>query len=306
MPGPTLVIMAAGIGSRYGGLKQIDPVGPGGEIIIDYSIYDALRAGFERVVFVIRREIEAGFREKVGRNVEARTEVEYVFQELGDVPEGFTVPETRRKPWGTGHAVRSARAKLDGPFAVINADDFYGASSYQALSAYLGAAGDEAGVGDYCLVGYVLWNTLSDHGHVARGVCGADEEGYLTEIYERTRIRKFGEEARFSEDGGETWTDVSRDSLVSMNMWGFTPSYIDALEERFPKWLEANIAEPKTEFYVPVVVGEMIADGAARVKVLPTDEKWFGVTYREDAPAVKAAIGDLVEQGAYPPNLWSA
>jgi hypothetical protein len=296
--------MAAGIGSRYGGLKQMDPVGPSGEIIIDYSIYDALRAGFERVVFVIRRDIEADFREKVGRNVEGRAEVEYVFQDLADVPEGFDVPDSRKKPWGTGHAVRSARGKLDGNFAVVNADDFYGASSYRVLCDYLRTAQDAAGVGDYCLVGYVLWNTLSDHGHVARGVCSADAEGFLTEIHERTRIQKSGEGARFSEDDGASWTEVSRDSLVSMNMWGFTPSYIDALEERFPKWLAANLGQPKTEFFVPVVVGEMIAGGAARVKVLPTHEKWFGVTYREDAPAVKTAIRDLVASGAYPENLW--
>ncbi len=306
MPGPTLVIMAAGIGSRYGGLKQIDPVGPSGEIIIDYSIYDGLRAGFQRAVFIIRRDIEADFREKVGRNVEGRMEVEYVFQDLSDVPDRFTIPETRKKPWGTGHAVRSARGKLDGPFAVINADDFYGASSYQALCDYLKTATDADGVGDYSLVGYVLWNTLSDHGHVARGVCSADADGLLTDIQERVRIEKFGEEARFSEDDGASWTDVSRDSPVSMNMWGFTPGYIDALEERFPKWLEENGGEAKTEFFVPMVVGDMIADGSARVKVLPTDEKWFGVTYREDAPAVKAAIADLVARGVYPQSLWSA
>jgi hypothetical protein len=296
--------MAAGIGSRYGGLKQMDPVGPSGEIIIDYSMYDALRAGFERVVFIIRRDIEEAFREKVGRNLEGRAEVEYVFQDLADVPEGFSVPDTRKKPWGTGHAVRSARGKLDGNFAVINADDYYGASSYATLCDYLTTAEDSGGVGDYCLVGYVLWNTLSDHGHVARGVCGADGGGFLTEIHERTRIQKFGEAARFSEDDGETWTDVPRDSLVSMNMWGFTPGYIDALEARFPEWLERNIGEAKTEFFVPVMVGDMIAEGVARVKVLPTDEKWFGVTYRDDAPAVKAAIRGLVAAGVYPADLW--
>ncbi len=305
MPGPTLLIMAAGIGSRYGGLKQIDPVGPSGEIIIDYSIFDALRAGFEKVVFIIRKDIEEAFREKVGRNIEGRAQVEYVFQELSDVPEGFDVPDSRTKPWGTGHAVRSARGKISEPFAVINADDFYGASSYRALADYLGNAKDADGVGDYCLVGYVLRNTLSDHGHVARGVCSADADGFLTDIHERTRIEKHGKSARFSEDGGETWTDVSTDSLVSMNMWGFTPGFLGALDERFPAWLAKNISAPKAEFFVPVVVGEMIAEGAARVRVLPTDEKWFGVTYREDAPAVKAAIGELVAGGVYPQKLWS-
>ncbi len=298
--------MAAGIGSRYGGLKQIDPVGPSGEIIIDYSIFDALRAGFERVVFIIRKDIEESFRQKVGRNVESRAAVEYVFQDLADVPDGFSVPGTREKPWGTAHAVRSARGRLDGNFAVINADDFYGASSYRALCDYLKTAKDTGGAGDYCLVGYALWNTLSDHGHVARGVCSADGDGFLTDIRERTHIRKFGEQARFSEDDGATWTDLSRDALVSMNMWGFTPGYIDALEERFPKWLEENIAEPRAEFFVPTVVGDMIADDDARVRVLPIDEKWFGVTYREDAPAVQTAIQELVAKGTYPQSLWSA
>jgi hypothetical protein len=296
--------MAAGIGSRYGGLKQIDPVGPSGEIIIDYSVYDALRAGFGKVVFIIREDIEEAFREKIGRNVEARTEVEYVLQDLSDVPEGFSVPPERKKPWGTGHAVLSARGRLPGPFAVINADDFYGASSYRALAGYLAGAADRGGVGDYCLVGYVLWNTLSDHGHVARGVCTADAGGWLTGIHERTRIERHGETARFSEDDGNSWTEVPRDSLVSMNMWGFTPGFVDQLGARFPKWLAANSGKLKAEFYVPVVVGEMISEGAARVKVLPTDEKWFGVTYREDAPAVGAAVREMVSRGVYPPDLW--
>jgi hypothetical protein len=297
--------MAAGIGSRYGGLKQVDPVGPSGEMIIDYSIYDALRAGFEKVVFIIRKDIEEIFREKVGRNAEGRTEVEYVFQELSDVPEGFAVPETRKKPWGTGHAVRSARGRISTPFAVINADDFYGAGSYAALADCLRAAEDRDGVGDYCLLGYVLRNTLSDHGHVARGVCTADAAGFLTDIHERTRIEKHGDGARFSEDGGRTWTDLSPDSLVSMNMWGFTPGFLDALDRRFPVWLERNSSEPKAEFFVPVVVGEMVGEGCARARVLPTDEKWFGVTYRDDAPAVKAAVRDLVAAGVYPRKLWS-
>ena len=298
--------MAAGIGSRYGGLKQIDPVGPSGEIIIDYSIYDALRAGFEKVIFIIRRDIEESFREAVGRKVEGRVEVQYAFQELSDLPEGYSLPEGRQKPWGTGHAVLSTRDIIDRNFAVINADDFYGAGSYRVLCDYLSNACDsDDGAGNYCLVGYTLWNTLSDHGHVARGVCSADSDGYLTEIHERTHIEKNGDQARFSEDGGRTWTAVPRDSLVSMNMWGFTPGYLDALAERFPAWLDRNIDGAKTEFYVPVTVGEMIREGRARVRVLPTEEKWFGVTYREDAPAVKAAISELVASGLYPENLWA-
>ena len=304
MPGPTLAIMAAGIGSRYGGLKQIEPVGPSGEIIIDYSIYDALRAGFTKVVFIIRRGIEDAFREKVGRNIEGRAEVEYVFQDLSDLPQGFSVPAAREKPWGTGHAVLSAREKIGENFAVINADDFYGVTSFAKIGQYLTGARDRDGVGDYCLVGFTLWKTLSDHGHVARGICAADEGGYLTEISERTKIRKSGDTAEYAEDNGETWTAVSRDSLASMNMWGFTPGYLEALWECFPAWLEKNIGGAKTEFYLPETVGQMIREGQARVKVLPTDERWFGVTYREDAPLVKAVIRDLVDRGLYQENLW--
>jgi hypothetical protein len=302
--GPTLAIMAAGIGSRYGGLKQIDPVGPSGEIIIDYSVYDALRAGFGKVVFIIRKDMAETFREKVGRNVEVRTEVAYVLQELTGVPAGFRVPPGRKKPWGTGHAVLSARGRLSGPFAVINADDFYGASSFRTLASHL-AGGSGGDGGDYCLVGYTLWNTLSDHGHVARGVCTAGADGYLAGICERTRIERHGGAVRFSEDEGKSWTEIPRDALVSMNMWGFTPGFVEELDRRFPKWLACNLDRPKAEFYIPAVVGEMIVEGAARVRVLPTTEKWFGVTYREDAPAVKAAIREMVARGIYPGGLWA-
>ncbi len=305
MAGPTLAIMAAGIGSRYGGLKQIDPVGPSGEIIIDYSIYDALRAGFERAVFIIRRDIEAAFREKVGRNVEGRVAVDYVFQELSDLPAGFALPPDRTKPWGTGHAVLAARRVIKGNFAVINADDFYGAGSYRVLAGFLRGARDAGAVGDYCLVGYTLGNTLSEHGHVARGICSADAAGYLTGIRERTRIRKFGAAARFSEDEGATWTDLPREAPVSMNMWGFTPGFVARLEERFPRFLAESAGRSKAEFFIPEVVGGLLAEGAARVRVLPTSEKWFGVTYREDLPAVKAAIGEMVRRGVYPQKLWS-
>jgi hypothetical protein len=297
--------MAAGIGSRYGGLKQIDPVGPSGEIIIDYSIYDALRAGFGKIVFIVRRDIEEVFREKIGRNIERRAEVAYVFQELSDLPAGFRVPEGRTKPWGTGHAVLSCREAVGENFGVINADDFYGSGSYKILADFLRSAADAGGKGDYGLVGYTLWNTLSDHGHVARGVCAADAAGFLTEIHERTRIQKFGAEARFSEDDGKSWTTVQREAPVSMNMWGFTPGYIENLARRFPAWLKANGTAAKTEFYVPVTVGEMVREGLARVKVLPTPERWFGVTYREDAPTVKTAVLELVRRGLYPERLWS-
>jgi len=296
--------MAAGIGSRYGGLKQIEPIGPSGEIIIDYSIYDALRAGFEKVVFIIRKDIEEAFREKIGRNIEGRTEVEYVFQDLSDLPEGFSVPPAREKPWGTAHAVLSARSKIRENFSVINADDFYGAGSFDLIGEYLTSARDRDGVGDYCLAAYTLWNTLSDHGHVARAICKANDDGYLTEAVERTMIRKSGEEAEYCEEDGTTWTSVSRDSLASMNMWGLTPGYVEEIRERFPTWLEKNMHGAKTEFYLPVTLGEMIREGKARVKVLHTHERWFGVTYREDLPMVKAAIRDLVGQGLYRENLW--
>jgi Nucleotidyl transferase len=305
MSAPTLVIMAAGMGSRYGGLKQIDPVGPSGEIIIDYSIYDALRAGFEKVVFIIRKDLEKSFRQTIGKKIESRVEVEYAFQELSDLPDGFSLPDSRQKPWGTGHAVLSTRQIIkDENFAVINADDFYGASSFETLCQYLKSAGDSGNVGDYCLVGYTLWKTLSDYGHVARGICQADDNGFLTGIDERVRIEKDGKAARFTEDQGQSWTGLDRESLVSMNMWGFTPGFLSALSERFPAWLTENGSQAKTEFFVPVTVGEMLKDKKARVKVLPTNENWFGVTYREDAPRVKAAVEALLEAGKYPKNLW--
>ncbi len=301
MPGPALVVMAAGIGTRYGGLKQIDPVGPAGEIIIDYSIYDALRAGFEKVIFVIRRDIEEAFREKVGRNVERRVATEYVFQELTDLPEGFHVPDDRVKPWGTGHAVLAARVAVDRPFGVINADDFYGAEGFRLLAAQLAAA---AG-GEYALVGFTLWNTLSDHGHVARGVCEVDAGGWLREIHERVHIEKFGEAARYTEDG-ENWVELDRQATVSMNMWGFTPDFLEELAAYFPTFLAENYRDPKAEFFVPEVVGALLRSGRVRVKVIPTAERWFGVTYREDLPAVKSAIGGLVERGVYPRDLWES
>ncbi len=301
MPGPALVVMAAGIGSRYGGLKQIDPVGPCGEIIIDYSIYDALRAGFEKVIFVVRRGIEEAFREKIGRNIERRVETEYLFQDMTDLPEGFSVPEDRVKPWGTGHAVLAARTAVDRPFGVINADDFYGAEGFGLLAAQL-AAGAE---GEYVLVGFTLWNTLSDHGHVARGVCEVDGDGWLREIHERVHIEKFGEAVKYTEDG-ENWTELPREATVSMNMWGFPPNFLDELAAHFPTFLAENERNPKAEFFVPEVVGAVLRSGRARVRVAPTAERWFGVTYREDVPAVKSAIAGLVERGVYPRDLWGA
>jgi len=278
MAEPQLVVMAAGIGSRYGGLKQVDPVGPSGEIVIDYSIYDALRAGFQRVVFVIRRDIEDVFREKVGRSIESRVDTRYVFQQLDALPAGFAPPPGRTKPWGTGHAALVARDAVDANCAVINADDYYA---------------------------FRLRNTVTEHGHVARGVCTARPDGRLASIVERTRIQTFGQAIRFSEDDGATWTDIAPDSLVSMNMWGFTPSIFDALAEGFPRFLRDRGADPKAEYFLPSVVNDLIQSGKADVRILPTDEKWYGVTYQEDKPELKAFIARQVREGRYPERLWS-
>lgn len=305
MASTTLIVMAAGIGSRYGGLKQIDPVGPGGEKIIDYSVYDARRAGFGQVVFVIRRELEEDFREHIGRRIEDRIETAYVYQELEPLPEGFKVPETRTKPWGTAHAVAVCRDRVRTPFAVINADDFYGPSSFQALCTYLENLREEEAMREYCLVGYLLGNTLSEHGHVSRGVCEGTAEGTLREIHERVKIRKFGDKIRHTEDG-KTWIDLRADSVVSMNMWGFTPSLFDELDAGFLQFLNEKGSDPKAEYFLPERVGELVATGRARVRILPTEERWFGITYVEDKPFVEKAILDLVEQGVYPPYLWDA
>lgn len=305
MPKPTLVVLAAGIGSRYGGLKQIEPLGPNGEIIIDYSIYDALNAGFGKVVFVIKQDIEEALRERVGKTIEKRCETAYVFQRIGDVPEGFEAPPDRQKPWGTAHATLSCRNVVHSPFAVINADDFYGRSSYQTLCDYLKNAQDRGGVYDYSMVGYVLENTLTEHGHVARGVCTVDQDGFLVEIHERTRIEKFGEISKYTE-GGEHWVEIPKGSIVSMNMWGFTPSLFSELEARFPRFLQKNSDNiQKAEYFLPDVVDDLLKETRATVKVLSTNERWYGVTYQQDKPRVKQAIRDLIRRGVYPEDLWS-
>jgi len=305
MPKPTLVVLAAGIGSRYGGLKQIEPLGPNGEIIIDYSIYDALNAGFGKVVFVIKQDIEEALRERVGKTIEKRCETAYVFQRIGDVPEGFEAPPDRQKPWGTAHATLSCKNVVHSPFAVINADDFYGRSSYQTLCDYLKNAQDRGGVYDYSMVGYVLENTLTEHGHVARGVCTVDQDGFLVEIHERTRIEKFGEISKYTE-GGEHWVEIPKGSIVSMNMWGVTPSLFSELEARFPRFLQKNSDNiQKAEYFLPDVVDDLLKETRATVKVLSTNERWYGVTYQQDKPRVKQAIRDLIRRGVYPENLWS-
>lgn len=304
-PPPTLVVLAAGIGSRYGGLKQLDPIGPNGELIVDYSVYDALRAGFERVVFVIRREIEELFRERIGANVEARCDTAYVMQSLTDVPDGTDIPAGRIKPWGTAHAVYACRHVVESPFAVINADDFYGRSAYQSLAVYLKRElGSDERVG-YCMVGYPVENTLPEHGRVSRGICELDEDGYLVGIHERKRVERFGEGARYTEDGC-TWTEVPAGTTVSMNFWGFTPSLFGELEPRFRQFLRGGAEQLATaEFLMPEFVGAMIAEGKATVRVLRADDRWFGATYRQDMPIVKQAVRNLIRQGLYPENLWN-
>jgi len=302
MASAQLVVMAAGIGSRYGGLKQIDPVGPSGEIVIDYSIYDALRGGFDKVIFIIRRDIEEIFREKVGRSIEKRIDTAYVFQELDRLPVGVSCPPDRVKPWGTGHAVLCAADEITGPFAAINADDFYGAGSFAILGDYLRSAADSDGQYDCAMVGYTLGKTLTEHGHVARGVCST-AQGRLIEIVERTCIQRFEDGVKYTEDG-ENWTAIDAASTVSMNMWGFTPGFMGELQSGFEEFCRTSLNTPKSEYFVPSVVNDLIVAGKSSPKVLLTDEQWYGVTYQADKPAIKAAIGEMVADGKYPANLW--
>jgi dTDP-glucose pyrophosphorylase len=299
MTKPTLLVLAAGIGSRYGGLKQIDPIGPGGETIIDYSVYDALRAGFGKLVFVIRRDIEATFREVIGSRFEKRIPVEYVFQELSGLPPGFSVPPGRTKPWGTAHAVLTAASAVREPFAAINADDFYGQASFKALGQFL-----QSGAQDYAMVGFVLRNTLSEFGSVARGVCRLTPEHFLESVVELTKIERDGTAAKNTDSAGQV-QPLTGDEIVSLNMWGFTPSLFAHLQREFVAFLQQNGADAKAEFFIPTVVNTLINAGQARLKVLPTSSSWFGVTYREDRPRVIASIRGLIQRGDYPEKLWS-
>ena len=299
-----LVVMAAGLGSRYGGLKQIDPVGPNDEAVISYSVYDAIRAGFERIVFVIREEMEFEFKEHVGKPIEERADTTYVFQKLSRLPHGCEVPPGREKPWGTGHALLCCKDVVSTPFAVITADDLYGPSSYRVLCDYLKEPHGGAGGPDYCMVGFLLKNTLSPHGHVARAVCTVTPDGYLTNIIERTRIRALDGRVKYAEDDGR-WVEVAPDTVISMNMWGFTPSLFDELERGLIAFLRKSGRKPNAEYYIPSAVEEMIRDETARVRVLPTDEAWFGVTYREDLSPVQEAVRDMIRRGVYPKKLWS-
>lgn len=298
---PVLVIMAAGMGSRYGGLKQLDPVDEQGHIIMDFSVYDAVEAGFEEVFFIIKRENEKEFREKIGDRMSRHVKVHYVFQGLEDLPEGFEVPEGRVKPWGTGHAVLSCIYQTEAPIAVINADDYYGKHAFSLIYEYLTTHQDDEKY-RYMMVGYELEKTLTENGHVSRGICTMDEEGFLTGICERTQIVKKGDRAAFSEDGGETFTELPMDTTVSMNMWGFSNSILDELQARFPVFLEKGIAENpmKCEYFLPSVVEELLDEKKATVRVCKSPDQWYGVTYREDKPAVVEAVRKMKECGLYP------
>lgn len=305
MKKPVLVIMAAGMGSRYGGLKQIDPVDDQGHIIMDFSMYDARRAGFEKVVFIIKKENEADFREAVGNRIEQYMEVAYVYQDINNLPEGYCVPEGRVKPWGTAHAVLSSINEVDGPFAVINADDYYGVEAFQLIYDYLSTHTDDEKY-RYTMVGYQLKNTVTDNGHVARGVCEMNAEGELVEINERTQIEKHNGGIAYTEDGGETWTELSEDTVVSMNMWGFTRSILEEIRDGFPAFLDEGLEKNpmKCEYFLPSVVSNLLGEDKASVAVLTSKDKWYGVTYKEDKPVVVAAMKCMMENGIYPKHLW--
>ena len=303
---PILVVMAAGMGSRYGGLKQIDPVGSQGEAILDYSLYDAHKAGFDTAVIIIKEAIRKDFMETVGERLKkCPMEIRYAYQELDDIPAGYTVPEGRTKPWGTCHAVLCAREAIgDAPFAVINSDDYYGTSAYRVIYDALCHAQD-TDTYDYYMVGYELGKTVTDHGSVARGICVTDGKGHLTGIDERTRIEKYPGGIHFTEDG-EHWVDVPADTTVSMNLWGYTPGFLKELEARFPAFLDKALAENpiKGEFFLPLAVSQLIGEKKATVTVLTSPDKWYGVTYAADKPAVVAALRRMTDEGKYPNGLW--
>ena len=307
MKKPVLVVMAAGMGSRYGGLKQIDPVGSHGEAILDYSLFDAHEAGFETAVIIIKKAIEKDFMETVGARLKkCPMEIRYAYQEIEKIPAGFEIPAERVKPWGTSHAVLCAKEQIDGaPFAVINADDYYGKSAYQVIYDYLAKA-EDGQFYDFCMVGYQLGNTVTDNGSVARGICSTDENGYLTQVVERTKIEKYEGGIHYTEDDGATWTDVPAETPVSMNMWGYTPAFLNEIEARFPEFLAVDVPKnpAKAEFFLPRTVSELLSENKATVKVLESADKWYGVTYAADKPMVVAALKAMAEEGKYPDGLW--
>ena len=298
----TLVILAAGMGSRYGGLKQIDPIGPNGEFILDYSIYDALKAGFDHVVFIIKEENLDIFRETIGKRIENHVKVDYVFQDINDLPDGIKVPEGRVKPWGTGHAVLCAEGAVNDDFAVINADDFYGRDSFVKLAEFMRSADKSNDRHQFCMSGFVLENTLTENGHVSRGVCQTDANGYLTKVTERTKIQRNGEKSQYFEN--DVWNDLPEGSTVSMNCWAFTPALFSELRRLFLRFFDVNTDELKGEFFLPFAVQELIDDKICDVKVLKTTSKWYGVTYQEDRKMVVDAIRNMIADGEYPEQLW--
>lgn len=297
---PTLLILAAGMGSRYGGLKQVEPVGPNGETILEYSVFDAIRAGFGKVVFVIRESFADDFKARFESKLKGKIEIDYVFQELNKLPEGFELPEGREKPWGTGHAVLMAKDSIKEPFAAINADDFYGAEAYQVIATFLQNSVEKD---KYAMVGYQLNNTLSEFGSVSRGICVADQNGWLTQITETHKIRKEGDSLLCESGSGET-AELTGNEIVSMNFWGFHPSLFEKTEALFVEFLEKNIHLSKSEFYIPFVVFDLIRAEQSKVEVLTANSPWFGVTYKEDKPFVVQQIKQLTEQGLYPEKLW--
>ncbi len=303
---PVLVVMAAGMGSRYGGLKQLDPIDDNGHVILDYSVFDANRAGFETVIFVIKPEIEEIFKEKIGNRIAQKMNVQYCFQRADDLPEGYSVPEGRVKPWGTAQAILAARDLIDGPFAVINADDYYGPEGFEQIYNYLIHHPDTPGMYEYAMVGYLLRNTVTENGSVARGVCTETANGYLHSVVERTKIVQGVRNPEYTEDDGKTWHELSGDDVVSMNLWGFQKSYLEEAWAGFPAFLDKAMEENpmKAEYYLPAVVSSLLSRHKARVRVLRSNDKWYGVTYQEDKPSVVNALKGLREKGQYPDLLW--
>ena len=302
---PVLVIMAAGMGSRYGGLKQVDPVDCYGNLIIDFSIYDAIYAGFEKVIFVIKKEIENDFKEGIGKRISKQVQVEYVYQDIYNLPKGYPIPEGRVKPWGTGHAILSCKPMIEGAFAVINADDYYGRDAFKKIYEWLSQIEDNEKY-QYGMIGYQLYNTLTENGHVAKGICTIDEKQRLLGIHERTRIEKHENRAEYTEDDGKTWAELPEQTIVSMNMWGFTNSILEELEKRFGVFLDKELGSNplKCEYFLPSVVDDLLKENRAEVTVLSSKDRWYGVTYKEDKQMVVQAIQGLKEKGLYPEKLW--
>ncbi|MCF8304694.1 MAG: nucleotidyltransferase [Bacteroidales bacterium] len=299
---PTLLVLAAGIGSRYGGIKQLDPVGPSGENIIDYSVYDAIQAGFGKVVFVIRKDIEEDFRKIYEPRLHGKIEQEYVLQQFEDIPDGFELNPDRKKPWGTAHAVLAARYKIHEPFAVINADDFYGREAFQVLAGFMNKPENQS-KDKFAMVGFQVKNTLSDFGGVSRGICYSDEKGHLKDVVERYKIRREDGAIKYLDDEGKEGT-LDENTLVSMNFWGFQPFFFEYAGKEFNDFMKENHDKPKAEFLIPTVINKMIEEGRITVKVLESTQQWFGVTYKEDKQQTEANIRRLIRQGVYPENLW--